>query len=222
MSHSLASMASRKRLEPLAFVRSPMLRTEGPGRKGRGCKARRSPVPISGSRRAGINPPRASTTAFRCAGVVPQHPPRTLTPSSVGEAPVVLGQLVRGEVVMHFSLHHRGQAGVRQARNRDPAMGAQVPEVLAHLGRASGAVEPDDVGSHGVQGRKGRADLATHQHPPGRLDGYLHLDRQLPGRHRPWPAGPPIIAALAWRRSWTVSMMRRSAPPAISPAAASW
>ena len=32
----------------------------------------------------------------------------------------------------------------------------------------------------------------------------------------------PMMAALAWRRSWTVSMMNRSTPPSSSPAAASW
>ena len=32
-----------------------------------------------------------------------------------GEAPVVFCQLVRGQVVVHFAVHHRGQAGVGQA-----------------------------------------------------------------------------------------------------------
>ncbi len=69
-------------------------------------------------------------------------------------------------------------------------MGAQVPEVLPHLGRAGGAVQPDHVGPERVEGRECRADLAAHQHPPGRFDGYLHLDRQLPagiGHRAPGP-----------------------------------
>ena len=69
-------------------------------------------------------------------------------------------------------------------------MGAQVADVLAHLGGASGAVEADDVRPHGVQGGKGGADLATHQHAPGGLDGDLYLYWKFPARfgHGP-PAG---------------------------------
>ena len=52
--------------------------------------------------------------------------------------------------------------------------------MLAHLGRAGGAVEPDDVGAHGVEGRQGGADLGAQQHAAGRLDGDLDLDRDLP------------------------------------------
>ena len=62
------------------------------------------------------------------------------------KARVVVGKLLRGEVVMHLALDHRRQAGVRQARQREAGMGAQVAEVLSHLCRAGGAVEPDHVG----------------------------------------------------------------------------
>ena len=69
-------------------------------------------------------------------------------------------------------------------------MRAQVAEVFAHLGRAGSAVEPDHVGPKGVQGRECGADLATHQHPPGRFDGYLYLQCQLPTGIGHRPSGP--------------------------------
>ena len=61
--------------------------------------------------------------------------------------------------------------------------------MLAHLGRAGGAVEPDDVGAQGVQGGQGGADLGAQQHAAGRLDGDLDLEGHLAAGRRPWPAG---------------------------------
>ena len=55
----------------------------------------------------------------------------------------------------------------------------QVPQVLAHLLGAGGAVDPDHVGAHRVERHERRADLGAGQHAPGELDGDLHLDGQV-------------------------------------------
>ena len=73
--------------------------------------------------------------------------------------------------------------------------------MLAHLGRAGGAVDADDVGPHGVEGGQRGADLGAEQHAAGGLDGDLDLERDLAARRRPWPGGQPIMAALARSRS---------------------
>ena len=119
--------------------------------------------------------------------MVPQHPPMTLTPSSVTKPWWYSASWAGREVVVHLAVDHRRQAGVGQARDRHPAVLGQVAEVLVHLGRAGGAVEADDVGAHGLQGGEGGADLGAGEHAPGELDGDLDLDRDLAaGRgHRP-------------------------------------
>ena len=95
------------------------------------------------------------------------------------EAAVVVGQLLGGEVVVHLALDHGRQAGIGQARHRHPGVSAQVTQVLAHFGWSRGAIEPDDVGPQGVQGRESSPDLAAHEHASRRLDGDLDLDRHL-------------------------------------------
>jgi hypothetical protein len=85
------------------------------------------------------------------------------------------------------AVDHLGQAGVGQRRDGHAGMRAQVAEVLVHLRGAGGAVEPDDVGAHGVEGEEGGADLGAGQHAAGELDGDLHLDGHLAlqGGHGP-------------------------------------
>ena len=145
----------------------------------------------AGRRRRGPGRPRRRRRM--CSGVVPQQPPTTWTPSSVTKRRVVLGQLVGREVVVHLAVDHRRQAGVGQAGDRHAGVLGQVAEVLAHLGRAGGAVEADDVGPQRVEGGEGGADLGAGQHAAGQLDGDLDLERHLAARGRPWPGG---------RRSW--------------------
>ena len=99
------------------------------------------------------------------------------------EPALVLGQLVGGEVVVHLPLDDRRQAGVGQARDRHAGVLEEVAEVLAHLRGPGGAVDPDDVGPHGVERGQRGADLGAGQHRAGELHGDLHLDRDLaPGR----------------------------------------
>jgi len=46
--------------------------------------------------------------------------------------------------------------------------------VLAHLGGTGRAVEPDEVGTHRVDGGERGGDLGAGQHATGQLDGHLH------------------------------------------------
>ena len=128
--------------------------------------------------------------------MVPQHPPTTSTPRSVTKRAVVLGQRVGGEVVVHVAVDHRRQPGVGDARDGHAGVLGQVAQVLAHLDRAGGAVDADDVGPHGVEGGTGRrrsrcraacARSAPWSPAPGAGPR---------GRRRPWPGGQPIMAAL--------------------------
>ena len=93
----------------------------------------------------------------------------------------------------------------------------EVAEVLGHLGRAGRAVQADHVGPHRLERRERGADLRADEQAPGRLHRDLHHDR-----HRRGPAvaiarRAPMIAALPWSRSWTVSISRTSTPPASRP-----
>ena len=81
---------------------------------------------------------------------------------------------------------HR-QAGVRHHRQRDAGVLRQVTQVLAHLGRAGRAVEPDQVHAERLDRGEGRADLAADQHGAGGLHGHVTDDRHRLAQlgHRP-------------------------------------
>ena len=80
----------------------------------------------------------------------------------------------------------------------------EVAQVLAHLGRAGGAVEPDHVDAERLEGGEGRADLAAEQHRAGGLDGDLR-DRRAGRRRR-----PPAPAARRRSRPWPAAGLARS------------
>ena len=105
------------------------------------------------------------------------------------EAAQVLGQPLGGQVVVHVPVDHRRQPGVGDAGDGHAGVLGQVAQVLAHLDRAGGAVDADEVGPHGVERAQGGGDLGAGQHAPGQLDGHLHLQRDLRGRRPPWPGG---------------------------------
>ena len=89
--------------------------------------------------------------------------------------------------------------------------------MLAHLGRAGRAVEPDQVDAERLQGGERGADLGAEQHGAGGLDGHVGDQRE---RRRPAAAiarRAPMIAALACSRSWQVSMRIASTPPREQP-----
>jgi hypothetical protein len=64
-----------------------------------------------------------------------------------------------------------------------------VPQVLAHLGGAGGAVQPDAVDAQRLQSSERGPDLAAEQHRPGGLHGHLDDDGQVLPRRRQRPLG---------------------------------
>ena len=72
-----------------------------------------------------------------------------------------------------------GRPALGRHGDREPGVLRQVAQVLAHLGRAGGAVEPDDVGRSGVERGQARRRSRCRQHAPGGLHGDLHLDGHL-------------------------------------------
>ena len=72
---------------------------------------------------------------------------------------------------------HR-QTRVGHAHNGNPTQTRELPQMLAHLGRAGGAVEPDCVDAQRFERRQCGRDLAAHQHRAGQLDRYFDKQRQ--------------------------------------------
>ncbi len=82
-SQSPASIVSRNFLEPLALVRSPMMRKLASWWNGTALNIDAAPTSGRGSRRAGVRSLATAASRRRCSGVEPQQPPTTCTPSSV-------------------------------------------------------------------------------------------------------------------------------------------
>ena len=98
------------------------------------------------------------------------------------------GQLGGGQRVVGAVGGEHGQPRVGHRRDADPCVAGQVAKVLAHLGRAGGAVQPDHVDAQRLEGGQGRADLGAEQHGAGGLDRHLgdQGDVRPPGGgHRP-------------------------------------
>ena len=95
------------------------------------------------------------------------------------EAGVRLGQLGRAERVVGSAVAQLGQAGVGQARQQRAGVLEQVAQVLAHLGRAGGAVHPDDVDAERLDRGEPGGDVGAEQHLAGGLDGDLGHERDL-------------------------------------------
>jgi hypothetical protein len=121
----------------------------------------------------------------RGAAAAAHHPHAQL-----GDEPgVELDKLLGREVVVHLAVDHRRQAHVGQARDGDGRVGRQVAQVLVHLGRAGGAVEPEHVRPQRAQCGQGRPDLAAEQHRAGLLHGDLELERHVAAGGGHGPAG---------------------------------
>ncbi len=105
------------------------------------------------------------------------------------EALVGVGQLGRREVVVRVAVDDRRQAGVRQARQVRRRVARQVAQVLGHLPRTRGAVEPDDVGSQRGERRERGADLGADQHAARGLHRHLDHERDLAALAGHGPAG---------------------------------
>ncbi|CAM5610994.1 hypothetical protein KAURM247S_00180 [Kitasatospora aureofaciens] len=100
-------------------------------------------------------------------------------PVLAGEHVVRLGQFGRGERVVGTVLAEHRQARVRHAGQADPRVLGQVAQVLAHLGRAGGAVEADEVDAERLQRGERGADLGAEQHGAGGLHRHLHQHREV-------------------------------------------
>ena len=68
-------------------------------------------------------------------------------------------------------------------------MAGQVAQWLEHLTRAGGAVEPDQVDPHGLEGAQGGAHLGAGEHGAGQLDGHLGLDGEVDTGRPHGPSG---------------------------------
>jgi hypothetical protein len=119
--------------------------------------------------------------------VVPQQPPTRPTPYDLGELLERVGQLDRLQGVLRARAAQHRQAGVRHHRQRHGGVLRQEAQVLAHLGRAGGAVHAEHVDAERLDGGDGRADLRPEQHRAGQLDRDLRdeHDAASAGRHRP-------------------------------------
>ena len=179
VSQSPASIASRNRFEPLAFVRSPMTRKDSSCSKGgssvqRGGRRLVHRRPAGGLEVGARRHDLGEVLGRRAAAAADDRDPEL-----ADEHRQVLGERVGGQVVVHLAVDDRRQAGVGQRRDRRARLSGEVPQRLVHLDWAGRAVHADDVGLHRVEGAQGRADLGAEQHPAGELDRHLHLDRHL-------------------------------------------
>ena len=121
---------------------------------------------------------------FGCGSAAAAHEFQT---EPADEAAQGLGQLVRRQRVFSTVGAQHGQPRVRHHRHRDPGMLGQVPQVLAHLGGAGGAVQADHVDAEWFDRGQRRPDLRTEQHGAGGFDGHMGDDRDGPAQlcHRP-------------------------------------
>jgi hypothetical protein len=69
-----------------------------------------------------------------------------------------------------------GQTSVGHAGDGHGGLLAQVAQVLAHLIRPGGTVQADSVDAEGLERRERGADLGSHEHGSGGLDGHLDQD----------------------------------------------
>ncbi len=81
-SQSPSSIVSRNFFDPLALVRSPMIRKLASWWNGTALNIDVAPGSGRGSRAAGVRSLAAAASWRMCSGVEPQQPPTTRTPSS--------------------------------------------------------------------------------------------------------------------------------------------
>ena len=80
-------------------------------------------------------------------------------------------------VIMHLAFFNRRQTGVRQNRNRQRRVLAQVANALSHVPRPGTAIHTDHVNWKRRQRRQRRADLSAVEHGTERFDGDLRDHR---------------------------------------------
>jgi len=96
----------------------------------------------------------------------------------VGDEPLQgVGHLVRRQWEVRTVGGEYRQARVRHHRHRNPRVLRKIAQVLAHLGRAGGAVQPDQVDAERLDRGQCGADLAAQQHRAGGLHRHVADDR---------------------------------------------
>ncbi len=107
----------------------------------------------------------------------------------------------------------RGRPALGMQTSGDRGVPGQVPQVLAHLGRAGGAVQADRVDAERAPARSGRrrSRVPSSIVPVVSTVTWTKTGRSTPGR-RAGPLRAPMTAALACSRSWQVSTRKRVAP----------
>ena len=83
-------------MEPLAFVRSPIIRMLASCWNGTAVYSEATPGSCTGLALGLVDQTTASATCRMCSGVVPQQPPTRPSPNSVTKPLQRLGELLRG------------------------------------------------------------------------------------------------------------------------------
>ena len=113
-----------------------------------------------------------------CSGVLPQHPPTTLTPKSRTNAESSRASSSRSFGVDRLALRaHERKAGVGNDADETARVFAKIADRVAHLRGTRRAVETDDVDVQCVERRTDRADVRAEQHPPFGDERRLRLNR---------------------------------------------
>ena len=170
------------------------------------------------ARRRARRPPPA--IAAMCAGVVPQHPPTTLTRPASANSRDEAGRRVRRLVVAAELV---GQAGVRVHAHATCRRGRELLDVGPHLLGTERAVEPDRQRLGVTDRLPERGRCLTGQRAAGSIgDRARDHQRQLIGRCSARARRAATMAALALSVSKIVSISSTSTPPSTSASICSW
>ncbi len=91
---------------------------------------------------------------------------------------VILGQLLRSELVNRMSAHILRKSGIGQHRYILRGIRSQEADTVIHLGRSSSAVQTDDVYIVGFERGQSRANFSSQQHRSSSFERHLNCDRQ--------------------------------------------
>ncbi|MQY13282.1 hypothetical protein SRB5_34260 [Streptomyces sp. RB5] len=81
-----------------------------------------------------------------------------------------VGEVLGAEGEVRAVLRQHRQARVRHAGQRGGRVAGEVAQVLAHLRRAGGTVQPDQIDAQRLEGGQRGPDLGAQQHRAGRLE----------------------------------------------------
>ena len=166
-------------------------------------------------------PPAARPPGAGAPAPVPQQPPTRPSPNSPTNCSSASASSTGCQRVVGAVGGQLRQTGVGHAADPDRGVPRQVAQVLAHLGRAGGAVEPDQVDAERLERGQRGPDLRAQQHRAGGLHGDVHDDRQVAAgvtRGPAWrPASPPWSAAGPARSRSARRRSRRPACPRPGP-----